>query len=423
VTFDSFTITGKGQPILIVEAGQGPTLIVHNDTDAGFVILSDDTSSVGNNPNQGFPMASSSFLNVDGKNNVYAIGAAPTDSHTVNVIPGGLSFFQPTDTLIVAGPTSGILVYNPTQAAGNLIASLVSNITVDKFGDVIKPEGLTIYGVSGNKIFVGIASNGNTEELFFSGLAQELQSFGIVSAPIGSGAAEFIAGSVEGPQINLAGHEDWVFYQLNSPNLGGTSSANGALGYVNNAQVANNVAHWDNTGFNIDQGPGNVQTDVTQRNATTNVSTQITPTYTIPANLMAPGNSWELELFLAGNQNATTATTLTFTFQIAGNTTVITIPAGFAPANGAFRGSAKLKVACKIAGPANTAAIFLNGEVTLTATTFAIANSNKFEVSSPNAQGPNASVDTTVAQGVAISATWGTSGSLGGLYSRFQRMS
>lgn len=423
MTFDTFTITGKGQPILIVEAGQGPTLIVHNDADTGFVILSDDTSSVGNNPNQGFPLPSSGFLNVDGKNNVYAIGAAVNDSHTVNVVPGGLSFFQPSDTLIVAGPTSGILVYNPNQGAGNLIASLVSNITIDKFGNVIKPEGLTVYGANSTRIFVGIAPSGSTEELFYSGVAQELEPFGVVSGSSGAGAAQFISGALDGPQLSLAGHEDWVFVQLNSPNLGGTSFANGSIGYVNNAQVASFAAHWDANGFSVDQGPGNVQTDVTQRNATTNAATQITPTYSIPANLMQPGNSWELELFLAGNQNVTTATTLTFTFEVNGNNTAITIPAGFCTANGAFRGSVKLKLACKIAGPANVAAIFINGEVTLTQTTFAIANSNKWEVSSPNAQGPNANVDTTVVQLVAISATWGTSGSLGGLYSRFQRMS
>ena len=253
MTFDTFTITGKGQPILIVEAGQGPTLIVHNDTDTGFVILSDDTSSVGNNPNQGFPLPSSGFLNVDGKNNVYAIGAAVNDSHTVNVVPGGLSFFQPSDTLIVAGPTSGILVYNPSQGAGNLIASLVSNIIIDKFGNVIKPEGLTVYGTNNTRIFVGIGATGSTEELFFSGLAQELQAFGIVSAPLLTGAAEFIAGALEGPQINVPGHADWVLVQLNSPNVGGTSSANGSISYVDNAGTTHQWAIWDSTGFALKQ--------------------------------------------------------------------------------------------------------------------------------------------------------------------------
>lgn len=317
---------------------------------------------------------------------------------------------------------SGMFFYSGTPALGNLIMSATNNVTTDSFGNVVRPNSFTVYGTAGaNATLQQTAGIGLLK--FPSGSASELSSSQLASALEGAGAAQFIATAFEGSQLNVAGHEDWVFIQVNSPNVGGTSFANGSIGYVNNAQVSNNVAHWDNTGFNIDQGPGNVQTDVTQRNATTNVSTQITPSYSIPANLMAAGNSWELELFLAGNQNATTATTLTFTFQVNGNNTAITVPAGFATANGAFRGSVKLKLACKIPGPANTAAIFINGEVTLTQTTFAIANSNKFEVSSPNAQGPNASVDTTVTQLVAISATWGTSGSLGGLYSRFQRMS
>jgi hypothetical protein len=318
----------------------------------------------------------------------------------------------------------GAFFYSGPPTLGNLIISIAPpGVTTDRFGNVVKPNGIKVYGASGNAIFMGLSPSSTTEVLFNSGAANELLGAALATAISGAGAAAFIAAAIEGPRINLTGHGDWVGIQFLSPNAGGTSAANGSIFYENDAQVFTQVAHWDNTGFNIDQGPGNVQTDVTQRNATTNVSTQITPSYSIPANTMLPGSSWELELFLAGNQNATTATTLVFTFQVNGNNTAITIPAGFATANGAFRGSVKLKLACKIAGPANTAAIFINGEVTLTQTTFAIANSNKFEVSSPNAQGPNASVDTTVAQLVAISATWGTSGSLGGLYSRFQRMS
>lgn len=317
---------------------------------------------------------------------------------------------------------SGMFFYSGTPALGNLIMSATNNVTTDSFGNVVRPNSFTVYGSGGSNVSLQETAGFGVLRLP-SGNVNELVGGLLASSLAGSGLTQFIATAFEGAQLNIAGHEDWVFLQLNSPNFGGTSFANGSIGYVNNAQVAAQVAHWDNTGFIIDQGPGNVQTDVTQRNATTNAVTQVTPTFSIPANLMAPGNSWELELFLAGNQNATTITTLEFFFQVNGNNTAITLPASFVTLNGAFRGSAKLKLACKIAGPANTAAIFLNGEVTITQTTFAVANSNKWEVSSPNAQGPNANVDTTVVQAVAISAQWGTSGSLGGLYSRFQRMS
>lgn len=317
----------------------------------------------------------------------------------------------------------GAFFYSGVPALGNLIISITPpGVVLDRFGNVVKPNGVKIYGASGNSIFMGLSPGNTTELLFSSGAANELVGTAIASALESAGATQFAATALEGPRITLAGHGDWVAVEVNSPNAGGTSPANGSLIYVNDAQVSNNVAHWDNTGFWIDQGPGNVQTDLTQRNATTNAQTQIAPSYSIPAGLMVPGSSWELELFVAGNQNATTATTLEFFFQVNGNNTAITLPAGFCTANGAFRGRLRLVVTCKIAGPANTAAIFINGTVGMTQTTFAIANSTHWEVSSPNVQGPNASVDTTVIQLVSIAAQWGTSGSLGGLYSRFQRL-
>jgi hypothetical protein len=317
----------------------------------------------------------------------------------------------------------GVFFYSGVPANGNLIISIVPpGVVADRFGNVVTPNGFKVYGAAGNGVFLGLNGINSGVASFPSGAANELAAAAIVTALESVGAAQFIATAVEGPRINLAGHGDWVGIQFNSPNAGGTSSANGSIFYVNDAQASTNVVHWDSTGFFVDVGPGNVVTDLTQRNATTNVITQITPSYSIPANLMIAGSSWELELFMAGNQNAVTATTLEFFFQVNGNNTAITIPAGFAAANGAFRGRARMVVTCKIPGPANTASIFINGTVGLTQTNFAIANSTHWEVSSANAQGPNANVDTTVNQLVAISAQWGTSGSLGGLYSRFQRL-
>jgi hypothetical protein len=324
---------------------------------------------------------------------------------------------------LTTGGFAGIFGYSPAPGLGNLVFSLTApGVTSDPFGNPVKSGGFAVYGAGGAIAFLGVSGAEDILQ-FFSGSAAEKNPAGIFTALLGVLPAQFITSAFEGPQITLAGHQDFVSVQLNSPALDGSSFANGALNYVDTNGVQTTDAFWDATGFNVNKGPGSVQTDVTQRNATTSAQTQITPSYTIPAGIMVPGSSWDLELFLAGNQNATTITTLEFFFQVNGNNTAITLPAAFVTLNGAFRGSAKLKVACKIAGPANTASIFINGEVTITQTTFAVANSNKWEVSSPNAQGPNASVDTTVAQLCAISAAWGTSGSLGGLYSRFKRIS
>jgi hypothetical protein len=325
-------------------------------------------------------------------------------------------------TLTPSGGFAGIFGYSPAPGPGNLVFSLTApGVTTDPFANPVKSGGFAVYGAGGAIAFLGVSGAEDILQ-FFSGSAAEKNPAGIFTALLGALPAQFIASAFEGPQITLAGHQDFVDLQLNSPAVDGSSFANGALNYIDTNGAQTTDAFWDATGFNINKGPGAVQTDVTQRNATTSATTQITPSYAIPAGIMTPGTSWELELFLAGNQSVTTATTLEFFFQVNGNNTAITLPAGFCTANGAFRGSARMVVSCKIPGPANTASIFINGEVKITQTTFAIANSNQFSVSSPNAQGPNASVDTTVAQFCAISVAWGTTGSLGGLYSRFQRL-
>jgi hypothetical protein len=360
--------------------------------------------------------------------NVANPAGSPTPSW--GILKSGLAFFFGLALAggTITGPnyifnTQGLFFYSGAPALGNLIISLVGpGVVLDPKGNVVTPNGLAVYSSAGSDIFMGLS--GTSAFLKFpSGSANEASAGQIDSALILAGAAQFIGTALTSAALNIVGHRDVVNIQANSPNAGGTSFANMGMNYFDDAGNQTQVAFYDATGFNVSKGPGSVLTDVTQRNATTNAVTQITPSYTIPAGIMVPGTSWDLELFFAGNQNATTATTLEFFFQVNGNNTAITLPAAFVTANGAFRGSARLIVACKIPGPANTASIFINGEVNVTQTTFAVANSTKWSVSSPNAQGPNASVDTSIAQLCAISTQWGTSGSLGGLWSRFRRRS
>lgn len=93
MAWDTFNITGKGPAILIVAAGDGPSLIIHNDTDGGFVLLGPDPG-IGIGSVDVFPLGSQQYLGVDGFEDIYAIAAVPTDRHTVNIIPGGTIFFQ-----------------------------------------------------------------------------------------------------------------------------------------------------------------------------------------------------------------------------------------------------------------------------------------------------------------------------------------
>jgi len=153
----------------------------------------------------------------------------------------------------IIDPT-GMFFYNGIPTAGNLVISIAPPGTiVDPLGNTVKPGGITIYGSGGSKVFMGLF--GTSGEITFpSGAVNELEPSALVSSLVGFGAAQFIAEAIEGPQISLAGHTDWVGIQLNSPNSGGTSSSNGSIFYVDDAQVLHQLATWDNTGFNVRQG-------------------------------------------------------------------------------------------------------------------------------------------------------------------------
>jgi len=153
----------------------------------------------------------------------------------------------------IIDPT-GMFFYAGAPALGNLLISITPPGTViDPKGNVVLPDGIAIYGANNQRLFMGL--NGSTGVLeFLSGSASELQPFEITSSLGGSGPSQFIEGSIDGPQINLAGHTDWVGIELNSANAGGTSFANGVIAYIDDAQIVTALVTWDNTGFNIHSG-------------------------------------------------------------------------------------------------------------------------------------------------------------------------
>lgn len=166
-------------------------------------------------------------------------------------VTGG-SFIGPDFELTPAG----MFFYNGAPGLGNLIISITpAGTVVDRFGNVVRPKGLTVYGPNGQQVFIGIsATSGSSIVQFPSGAGNELLPSALVSALLSAGPAQFISTAFEGAQISLAGHQDWVGIQLNSPNAGGTSFANGSVFYVDNAQNTHQLVTWDNSGFNIRAG-------------------------------------------------------------------------------------------------------------------------------------------------------------------------
>lgn len=120
----------------IVSEGDGTTLIANTDL-VNPIYLSDDAGMYANQQNS-IVLNPQSTMVVDGKTNLYAI-ANPGKIVAVNVVPGGMSFFQSTilgTNFLVTN--AGFFFYSGTPGVGNLIASIVSpGTTKDPYGNSV----------------------------------------------------------------------------------------------------------------------------------------------------------------------------------------------------------------------------------------------------------------------------------------------
>lgn len=122
----------------IVSEGDGTTLIANTDL-TNPIYLSDDPGMYAGQQ-YSIVLNPQSTMVVDGKTNLYAI-ANPGKIVAVNVVPGGMSFFQSTilgTNFLVTN--AGFFFYSGPPAFGNLIADIVSPATTqDPFGNPAVP--------------------------------------------------------------------------------------------------------------------------------------------------------------------------------------------------------------------------------------------------------------------------------------------
>jgi hypothetical protein len=147
----------------------------------------------------------------------------------------------------VTGST-GIFVYNGTPGAGNIpvLAIVAPGVTTDPFGNTVAAI-LSINGTAGQSILFKLVA-GLAQEIFSTGAAIEGTAANIASAIISSGLTEYLEWLVSGPKLNVAGFMDWTQIQLVSSTAGGTANAQGALIYIDNAQVPHTVMVWGGVG-------------------------------------------------------------------------------------------------------------------------------------------------------------------------------
>lgn len=154
-------------------------------------------------------------------------------------------------TVIISTATSGstgIFVYNGTPGAGNIpvLAIVAPGVIADPFGNTVAAI-LSINGTAGQSILFKLVT-GLAQEIFSTGAVMEGVAANIASSIIGSGLTEFLEWLVSGPRSNVAGSMDWAQIQLVTSNAGGTSNAQGALIYIDNAQVPHTIMTWGGVG-------------------------------------------------------------------------------------------------------------------------------------------------------------------------------
>jgi hypothetical protein len=305
----------------------------------------------------------------------------------------GQGYQNPVNTRVIvvaAGQGTGLFVYDPAPGLDNLIVSIVGPTTSDPYGNAVISNGIEIQGAgdTGQKVFLGLKGTAAVIR-FPSGSAYEGTAAELVTGVMGTGAAQFIQMFLQGPAINVAGHLDSVQVVLNSPNEGGTSSANGDLGWTDNAGSFHDWAYWDSSGFHIVQlGQGTTlasgfagnfelaqQSQTTAMTITTAGYQPISASYGINANDAVVGSEYEIEIWGGGAQGAALQT-ISFAFNIGVFSAAVGFPAAMFTASQSFRWRARGTLYC--AGPLGASCSWIiNIEVTVTNLTAPTsANSN-----------------------------------------------
>jgi hypothetical protein len=129
---------------LLVAAGDSPTLIGNKDITTSLWI-SRSVAVIGGLPTESIEITPQSWVVVDGEEDIYGITTGLTIQ--VNLIPGGLSFFQSgiTGGGFIADPT-GAYLYAGTPGPNKLIFAITGTNAsgTDKYGNAYTPGGMCI---------------------------------------------------------------------------------------------------------------------------------------------------------------------------------------------------------------------------------------------------------------------------------------
>jgi hypothetical protein len=229
---DGTTITGAQ---IVADGSSGNFLVYSGTPAAGNLIASmsplGGTDSYGNHYPSGlmFGGTTTAYFQVDDNGVAYFYNASGTNIIRINPSRQAMYLYD---------------------SGGALLATFAAVAGTDPLTGASYPIGVTVG--NGSHAQVQLTTSGGAGVLNYplpsSSYAAALMASGIV----GSGSSAFAQLLISGP--NLTAHPDWISHELNSST--GSNSANEAMIYntPTSPSTPHQMAHVDNTGFNIDAG-------------------------------------------------------------------------------------------------------------------------------------------------------------------------
>jgi hypothetical protein len=241
-SLSTLSVNGTSPADPLVYAGDGPTLIGNMDINTTLWLGQNNAITAGR-LNDTIQLSPQSWVVVDGKETIYGITSGAAIS--VNLIPGGLAFFQ--SGITGGGFTAnqnGAFFYNGAAGPGTLIMAISGSSAsgIDLYGNTYQPGTLTIF---------------DPAILLFPSKQNFEQNPALIQSNFSPPAVnQFLQLLIQGPSTNTVGARDSVAMELNSASKDNSSNANLELIYNGSGSGAHEYAFLDATGFNVVAGMG-----------------------------------------------------------------------------------------------------------------------------------------------------------------------
>lgn len=159
--------------------------------------------------------------------------------------------FQGTDWVI---NSSGLFMYDPTEALGNLAISITAKPVTGPLGESV-PSGITVGKIANPQVNIKSSTPGGFGVLDFPLNNATIPGLSLINASIQSGPPSYGQLALFGPSTSGVGYTDLISIAWNSNNISGTSSANMSAGYFDGNAIFQNYLVMNSNGVTINASP------------------------------------------------------------------------------------------------------------------------------------------------------------------------